>query len=140
MSIWKTETAPMWFHHLNEELLIRKHWVMRHKTLSCHPRNYELDSLTLLKGVHPPIFLPYLMGTVSVLKTNIKKCDSTALTTYFCIVRAVLSQTYPLFLPYLMGAVSVLKTDIKGGRLPHSMREMSTRWTPIVRKPSPRKK
>ena len=53
------------------------------------------------------------MGTVSVLKTNIKKCDSTALTTYFYIVRAVLSQTYPLFLPYLMGAVSVLKTDIK---------------------------
>ena len=35
---------------------------MRHKTLSCHPRNYQLDSLTLLKGVHPPIFLPYLMG------------------------------------------------------------------------------
>ena len=45
---------------------------MRHKTLTCHPRNYELDSLTLLKGVHPPIFLPYLMGTVSVLKTDIK--------------------------------------------------------------------
>ena len=84
---------------------------MRHKTLSCHPRNYELDSLTLLKGVHPPIFLPYHMGTVSVMKTDIKKCDSTALTTYFYIVRAVLSQTYPLFLPYLMGAVSVKKTD-----------------------------
>ena len=32
----------------------------------------------------------YLMGTVSVLKTDIKKCDSTALTTYFYIVRAVL--------------------------------------------------
>ena len=45
---------------------------MRHKTLSCHPRNYQLDSLTLLKGVHPPIFLPYLMGAVSVLKTDIK--------------------------------------------------------------------
>ena len=45
---------------------------MRHKTLSCHPRNYELDSLTLLKGAHPPIFLPYHMGTVSVLKTDIK--------------------------------------------------------------------
>lgn len=45
---------------------------MRHKTLSCHPRNYELDSLTLLKGVHPPIFLPYLMGAVSVMKTDIK--------------------------------------------------------------------
>ena len=34
---------------------------------------------------------PYLMGTVSVLKTDIKKCDNTALTTYFYIVRAVLS-------------------------------------------------
>ena len=33
---------------------------------------------------------PYLMGAVSVLKTDIKKCDSTALTTYFYIVRAVL--------------------------------------------------
>ena len=64
---------------------------MRHKTLSCHPRNYQLDSLTLLKGVHPPIFLTYLMGTVSVMKTDIKKCDNTALTTYFYIVRAVLS-------------------------------------------------
>ena len=63
---------------------------MRHKTLSCHPRNYQLDSLTLLKGVHPPIFLPYLMGTVSVMKTDIKKCDNNALTTYFYIVRAVL--------------------------------------------------
>ena len=52
------------------------------------------------------------MGTVSVLKTDIKKCDNTALTTYFYIVRAVLSQTYPLFLPYLIGAVSVLETDI----------------------------
>ena len=62
---------------------------MRHKTLSCHPRNYQLDSLTLLKGVHPPIFLPYHMG--AVLKTDIKKCDNTALTTYFYIVRAVLS-------------------------------------------------
>ena len=31
------------------------------------------------------------MGTVSVPKKNIKKCDSTALTTYFYIVRAVLS-------------------------------------------------
>ena len=31
------------------------------------------------------------MGAVSVLKKNIKKCDSTALTTYFCIVRAELS-------------------------------------------------
>ncbi len=30
------------------------------------------------------------MGAVSVLKTDIKKCDSTALTTYFYIVRAVL--------------------------------------------------
>ena len=65
----------------------------------------------------------YLIGTVSVLKTDIKKCDSTAQTTYSYIVRAVLSQTYPLFLPYLIGAVSVLKTDIKGDRLPHSMRE-----------------
>jgi|GEM_PF-1500069 len=65
--------------------------MMRHKTLSCHPRNYQLDSLTLLKGVHPPIFLPYLMGAVSVMKTDIKKCDNTALTTYFYIVRAVLS-------------------------------------------------
>ena len=45
---------------------------MRHKTLSRHPRNYELYSLTLLKGVHLPIFLPYLMGAVSVLKTDIK--------------------------------------------------------------------
>ena len=53
--------------------------------------------------------------------------DNTALTTYFYIVRAVLSQTHPLFLPYLIGTVSVLKMDIKGGRLPHSMREMSTR-------------
>ena len=96
---------------------------MRHKTLSCHPRNYQLDSLTLLKGVHPPIFLPYHMGTVSVLKTDIKKCDNTALTTYFYIVRAVLSQIHPLFLPYLIGTVSVLKTDIKGGRLPHSIRK-----------------
>ena len=34
---------------------------------------------------------PYLIGTVSVLKTDIKKCDNTALTTYFYIVRAVLS-------------------------------------------------
>ena len=33
---------------------------------------------------------PYLMGTVSVMKTDIKKCDSTALTTYSYIVRAVL--------------------------------------------------
>ena len=31
------------------------------------------------------------MGAVSVLKTDIKKCDNTALTTYFYIVRAVLS-------------------------------------------------
>ena len=38
--------------------------------------------------IHLP---PYLMGTVSVLKKNIKKCDSTALTTCFYIVRAVLS-------------------------------------------------
>ena len=63
------------------------------------------------------IFVPSYFLTVT------KKCDSTALTTYFYIVRAVLSQTYPLFFPYLMGAVSVLKTDIKGGGLPHFTRE-----------------
>ena len=63
------------------------------------------------------------MGTVSVFKKDIKKCDSTALTTYFYIVRAMLSQTYPLFFPYLIGTVSVLKTDIKGDRLPHFTRE-----------------
>ena len=34
------------------------------------------------------------MGTVSVLETDIKKCDSTALTTYFYIVRAVLSLNF----------------------------------------------
>ena len=31
--------------------------------------------------------LPYLIGAVSVLKTDIKKCDSTALTTCFYTVR-----------------------------------------------------
>ncbi len=43
------------------------------KTLICKNQTYilDFDSLTLLKGVHPPIFLPYLMGTVSVLKTDI---------------------------------------------------------------------
>ena len=63
------------------------------------------------------------MGTVSVFKKDIKKCDSTALTTYFYIVRAVLSQTYPLFLPYLMGTVSVLKTDIREGVGFHILKE-----------------
>ena len=37
------------------------------------------------------IILPYLMWAVSVLKTDFKMCDSTALTTYFYIVMAVLS-------------------------------------------------
>lgn len=43
------------------------------KTLICKNQTYilDFDSLTLFKGVHPPIFLPYLMGTVSVLKTDI---------------------------------------------------------------------
>ena len=49
---------------------------------------------TSQRSSSPLIFLPYLMGTVSVLKTDIKKCDSTALTTYFYIVRAVLSLNF----------------------------------------------
>ena len=95
-----------------------KRRVIDKKTLSDAAQNIELSPKKLpVRFVNTsqrgssPIFLPYHMGTVSVMKTDIKKCDSTALTTYFYIVRAVLSQTYPLFLPYLMGAVSVKKTD-----------------------------
>ena len=50
----------------------------------------QIGDLHFLK-LHKNQIRQYLMGTVSVLKTDIKKCDSTALTTYFYIVRAVLS-------------------------------------------------
>ena len=73
-------------------------YVNKAKTLSDAAQNIELSPKKLpVRFVNTsqrsssPIFLPYLMGTVSVLKTDIKKCDNTALTTYFYIVRAVLS-------------------------------------------------
>ena len=37
------------------------------------------------------VFFIFILRIVSVLKTDIKKCDITALTIYFYIVRAVIS-------------------------------------------------
>ena len=54
------------------------------------PKNIVNFGIRALFQRFSPTFSPYLMGAISVLKTDIKKCDSTALTTYFYIVRAVL--------------------------------------------------